>query len=89
MFKKLKSVNYFYTVFPKQKIIFEYTDKDLAEGYAKSFGGYVWNHLPHTEYGFKDPYSFINEWIFIDAKGNTIKYTADTSGVKEVICDFI
>lgn len=80
-----KIVDYAYIVFPNNKVCVEIQDPEVAQIYQKTFGGILYNHFPYEEYGFEDPYAFVNEWSFTNAEGNTIEYNVTDAGVVEEI----
>ena len=47
---------------------------ERATPFAKAFGLKIYTHFPYAEYGFEDPYSFVNEWSFFDEDCALIKY---------------
>ena len=74
MKKRLEVTDYYYLVFEKTKTIVEFTDLVDAQVYHRYFAGKMYSHFPYTEYGYEDPYTFIEEWNLMNRDGMTIKY---------------
>ena len=85
--ERLVELDYVYIAFPNKEAIIEFTDPEIAHIYAKTFGGIFWDHFPHVEYGFEDPYNFANTWVVTNANGNIIEYNVTEKGVEEVVLD--
>lgn len=83
---KISVTEYTYIAYPAMKFIVEIASPDDATVYQKTFGGVIHDHFPYEEYGYADPYSFVEEWkVLIDA-GNILTYEVDDEGhVVEVL----
>ena len=79
--ERLTETEYVYVAIPSKEVVAEFTDVEVARGYAQAFGGVVWNHFPYAEYGFEDPYTFTNTWVTLDADGNIIEYEVSEDNI--------
>jgi hypothetical protein len=87
--ERFTETQYFYVVMENKEVIIEFTDKETAQGYAKAFEGIIYDYLPYEKFGFSDPYTFINTWVFLNDKGEIIEYIYEQDTVKEVPADVI
>ena len=71
--KNLKSTDYIYVVNSQIKTIVE-LDRETGIKYCKAMKLIYCDHLPYEDYGYDNPYDFINEWTFYDVDMNFIKY---------------
>lgn len=84
--ERMTEIDYVYVALPRQEVVAEFTDIEVANAYAKSFNGVVYKHFPYQEYGFEDPYEFTNTWTVVDAEGDIIEYQVnDSNQVEEVV----
>lgn len=75
--KNLHTEDYYYLVFPDRHLCFELAGVRKALVYTNTFGGKLYSHFPHEEYGYYDPYNFSNDWTVYADDGKIIKYELD------------
>lgn len=74
---------YAYIAIETKKILLEVSNKDdSAPIYAKTFGGKYYDHLPHIEYGYEDPFNFINSWAFTTIDDYKLSFCPSEDGTK-------
>ena len=79
--ERLTEIEYVYVAIPSKEVVAEFTDMEVARGYAQAFGGVVWNHFPYAEYGFEDPYNFSNTWVTLNEDGDIIEYNVTEDNI--------
>ena len=86
VFDKINVTEYKYLVMPEGLFVFEMDKSQNITIYQKTFGGIVYDHFPYAEYGYEDPYNFVNNWIVTLADGSILTYEVDENGyVVEVL----
>ena len=84
--ERLTETEYVYVAIPSKEVVAEFTDKEKATAYARAFNGIVYDYFPYENYGYKDPYSFTNNWIVLNAEGDIIEYhVTEDNTVEEVV----
>lgn len=71
--KNLKSTDYIYVVNSQLKTIVE-LEREVGIKYCKAMRLIYCNYLPYEDYGYDNPYDFINEWTFYDVNMCIVKY---------------
>lgn len=71
--KNLKSTDYIYVVNKQMKTIVE-LERETGIRYCKAMKLTYCDYLPYEDYGYDNPYDFINEWTFYNASMGMIKY---------------
>ena len=84
---KKKVINFFYVVFENRKIVIESEDERFAKAYADTFDGKYYTYFPYADYGYEDPYSFLEEWKLWDSNGNVISYRWDGDILQEEVSE--
>ena len=72
--ERLTETEYVYVAIPSKEVIVEFTDREKAIAYARTFKGIVYDYLPYEVYNYEDPYSFTNDWIVLNTNGDIIEY---------------
>ena len=85
--ERLTEQDFCYIVFPNKENVIEFTDPEKAHIYTRIFGGIFYDHFPYAEYGFEDPYTFVNTWVFTNEDGDIIEYVVNDNDVQEVEVD--
>ena len=71
--RNLKSTDYIYVVNKQMKTIVE-LERETGIKYCKAMKLTYCDYLPYKDYGYDNPYDFINEWTFYDNDMSLIKY---------------